>query len=398
MSEERRRTRSKDWRRTWLWNWLVNNKFVAFLLVLLLVFLNILLFIRLSPVFAPIGIALEIIGPPIVFSGILYYLISPLIAWLETKKFSRNSAVVLVLFLIVLLILWGVAILLPILQRQVLSFWNEWPVYWQNIVAQLDDLLNTEAFSDLMVQVNETDLVSVLSEQWATILDATVGGIGSFIGVVAQFFITLFTFPIILYYLLKDGEKLPDYVFQFVPVTVRGKIKQVFSEMNEQLSSYIRGQLLVALAVGILFWLGFAIIGLDYAVTLGVLAGSLNLIPYLGSIVATVPAIVIALVDSPFMLLKVLIVFGIEQIIEGRIISPQILGTNLKIHPVTILFILLVAGRLAGVTGLLLGVPGYAILKIIAGHIFLWYKEYSGLYEEEPEPEPSKALIEKDNK
>lgn len=395
VKEGQRKMRNRDWKQTWIWNWLINNKFIALLFVLLLIFLNILLFIRLSPLFAPIGITLEIIGPPIVFSGILYYLISPMVAWLEKKNFSRQSATVLLLSLLILFVVLGIAIVLPIIRDQIVTFVTEWPVYWENIVTQLDDLLNTEIFSELMVQINETDLVSVLSDQGTTIIDATVGRIGSFIGIVAQFFITLFTFPVILYYLLKDGDNLPDYVFQFVPITIRAKLKQVFSEMNSQLSSYIRGQLLVALSVGIMFWLGFAIVGLDYAVTLGVLAGVLNLIPYLGSIVATVPALVIALVDSPFMLLKVLVVFGVEQVIEGRIISPQILGSNLKIHPVTILFILLVAGRLFGVTGLILGVPGYAILKIIAAHVFLWYRDVSGLYEEGVlKSDPSKALVE----
>lgn len=394
MDEQQKQTRKSKFQNTKLWDWVVDNKFIAFLLVLLLILLNTLLLIEMKELFRPIVLTLQIIGPPIVFAGIFYYLIKPLIGWLERKGMGKNHAVLLVLFLLLLLIIWGIAIVLPIIRDQLISFWNEWPEYWRNFTVQLDDFLNTQAFSDLMTQMNETDIVALLTEQWTNIVDATVGGIGSIIGVVAQFFITIFTFPILLYYLLKEGEKLPDYVFQFIPINIRGKARQVFSEMNEQLSSYIRGQMLVALSVGIMFWIGFSIVGLDYAVTLGFLAGVLNLVPYLGSILATIPALVIAIVDSPFMLLKVLLVFAVEQIIEGRIVSPQILGTNLKIHPVTILFILLVAGRLFGVAGLILGVPGYAVLKIIASHLFLWYKERSGLYrEEDRDPEPSEALV-----
>src|SRR5699024_6422166 len=111
-------------------------------------------------------------------------------------------------------------------------------------------------------------------------------------------------------------------------------------------SQYVRGQLVVAFFVGMMFWIGFSIIGLDYAASIGTLAGFLNLIPYLGSFLATIPAIVVGLVDSPAMFVKVMLVFGIEQLIEGRVIQPQILGSTLKIHPITILFVLLTAGKL----------------------------------------------------
>lgn len=118
----------------------------------------------------------------------------------------------------------------------------------------------------------------------------------------------------------------------------------------------------------------------------------MNIIPYLGSILATIPALVVALVDSPSMLIKVIIVFSIEQIIEGRVISPQILGSNLKMHPITIIFVLLTGGKLFGVVGVLFGIPGYAILKIIVVHIFQWYQSYSGLYENEESYRPEDII------
>ena len=145
-----------------------------------------------------------------------------------------------------------------------------------------------------------------------------------------------------------------------------------------------------------MFVIGYSIIGLNYGIVLGVLAGFLNVIPYLGSFLAMVPAIIVGLVDSPIMLIQVLIVFSIEQFIEGRVISPQILGSNLSVHPVTIMIVLLTAGKVFGLVGFVLGIPGYAVLKVVFLHVFEWYKSYSGLYHEQSQSPPTSNLIEEE--
>jgi predicted PurR-regulated permease PerM len=155
--------------------------------------------------------------------------------------------------------------------------------------------------------------------------------------------------------------------------------------MNAQVSSYIRGQLTVAFAVAIMFMIGFSIIGLDYAITLGIAAGFLNLIPYLGSFLALVPAVFLGIVGGPVLLVKVLVVFVIEQTIEGRVISPLVLGSQLSVHPVTILLVLLTSGKLFGLVGVILGIPAYAAIKVVIANVFEWYKRISNLYEEETE-------------
>ena len=140
----------------------------------------------------------------------------------------------------------------------------------------------------------------------------------------------------------------------------------------------------MAFAVAIMFMIGFAVIGLEYAVTLGIIAGFLNLIPYLGSFLAMIPAIFLAIVAGPFMIIKVLIVFAVEQTIEGRLISPLVLGNQLSIHPVTILLVLLTSGKLFGIIGVILGIPVYAAAKVVITHVFEWYTTISSLYEENP--------------
>jgi predicted PurR-regulated permease PerM len=378
---------------TWFRKWILNNKVVSILLISLLVQLNLLVFSKISYIFSPLKDFISVIGLPILMAGIIYYLVNPLIDWLETKKIPRIAAIILIFIIIIALIVWGVTILIPVIREQTLSLIKNWPIYWGTLVSQADSLLKSDVLSQFQQQVNEItqNLVSSISQQLSNLVNTTVSGIGNVVGVVTNVFVALVTMPFILFYLLKDGKKLPFYFMKVVPTKLRNSTYKLLGQINNQISQYVRGQLVVAFFVALMFWIGFAIVGLEYAVTLGVMAGFLNLIPYLGSFLAMVPVLIIALVTSPAMLIKVLIVFGIEQMIEGRVIQPQILGSNLDIHPITIIIVLLTSGKLFGVTGVILGIPGYAVLKVIIESIFSWYKDASGLYKDDfnPAPEPT---------
>lgn len=385
---------------TWFWKWIVNNKIVSILLISLLVLLNVLVFSKISYIFSPLRDFISVIGLPILMAGILYYLVNPLIDRLETKKMPRIAAIFIIFLIMIALIVWGATTLIPLIKEQTMSLIKNWPTYWDALVSQADTLLKSDILSQFQQQVNDVtqNIMSSISKQASNLVNTTVSGIGSVVGVVTNIFIALVTMPFILFYLLKDGKKLPYHVMKVVPTKLRTPVYKLLGEINNQISQYIRGQLVVAFFVALMFWLGFALVGLEYAVTLGVMAGFLNLIPYLGSFIAMVPVLIIAVVTSPVMLIKVLIVFGIEQMIEGRVIQPQILGSNLDIHPITIIIVLLTSGKLFGIPGVILGIPGYAVLKVIAEHIFAWYKDVSGLYEGNFNPAYEPGLSDKKQK
>ena len=394
MGTEKKSGHSRKWYETWFWKQIIDNQFVTVLLVIFLLALNIFMITRISYIFEPIQIAFSIIGPPIIFAVIFYYLLTPLVDWLEKKRFSRNTAIAFVFSVVILLIIGGMNYIVPIIQRQVASLIDTWPEYWRNFIGQVETLFNIEVLSDFMNQTEDTSVIETLTEQTTSLLNATVGGIGSVIGTITRVFITLFTMPFVLFYLLKDGKQIPYRVSRYIPTKARPTVNKLLIDINRQISYYVRGQLIVAIFVGFMFYIGFSIVGLDFALTLGIFAGFMNLIPYLGSFIATIPALIIAVVDSPFMLFKVLIVFGFEQLLEGRVISPQVLGNSLKIHPVNIIFLLLVAGRLFGLMGVVFGIPGYAIIRIVVSMLFEWYKEHSKLYDEEDTPEISDEVVE----
>ena len=120
--------------------------------------------------------------------------------------------------------------------------------------------------------------------------------------------------------------------------------------------------------------IGFNIIGLPYAFLLGFLAMITSVVPYLGPAIAITPALIIALVTSPIMVVWLGIVWTIVQLIEGKFISPQVMGKSLSVHPITIIFVLLCAGALFGVAGVLIGIPGYALLKVLVTHMYRAFK------------------------
>jgi predicted PurR-regulated permease PerM len=200
--------------------------------------------------------------------------------------------------------------------------------------------------------------------------------------VVKDFLLALIILPFILFYLLKDGKKLPTYILKFLPVPLRSQSFEVMKEINSSISLYIRGQIIVSFCIGLLMLIGFLIIGLEYASLLALIAAFTSVVPYLGPAIAITPALIIAIVTSPIMLLKLIVVWTVVQLIEGKFISPQIMGRNLHIHPITIIFVILTAGNLFGVKGVILAVPGYAVLKVIVTHLFEWIKSRSELYKE----------------
>jgi predicted PurR-regulated permease PerM len=392
----RRGTKSGN-RLSWFEKWFLNNKFVTVLLITLLILLIILVFSKISYLLGPIGSFFSVIGFPLIMAGIFYYMLNPMVTLMEKRGIKRFVGIWIAFVFVLLLIIWGVAILIPIIRDQTIGIVREFPAYWQAIESMTIEFINYDWFTSLQEQINQinADIFNTVSEKLNEVLSNTVSGLGSVVGILTNAFVGIITMPIILYYLLTEGEKLPQSFLQFFPTNLRESIGELLRKINTQISQYVRGQITVAFFVGLMFVIGYAIIGMKFGIVLGILAGFLNIIPYMGSFIAMVPAVIVAIVDSPLMLAKVLLVFSIEQFIEGRVISPQVLGSNLEVHPVTIIFVLLTAGKLFGLTGFILGIPGYAVFKVLLMHIFEWYKEISGLYLDEPdEPEAEEGPVE----
>ncbi|HFR3425905.1 TPA: AI-2E family transporter [Streptococcus suis] len=374
-------------RMSWFFKWFVNNQAVTFFLVTLLVLLTIFVFTKVSFLLKPIGSFIEIILLPMLLTGLLYYLLNPIVDWLEKYKITRTAAISVLFVLIGMLLVWGLAVVIPSIQGQVVSFAQNLPSNIQKIESQVTTLLENEQFEqfrptalEILNKVN--DQIISYAQKFSS---SAVNWASSLISTASQIIVAILIMPFILFYLLRDGQHLNRHVTQYLPTKWRSSVSKVLTDVNAQLSNYVRGQVTVAIIVALMFSVMFSVIGLSYPVTLGVMAGFLNLIPYLGSFLAMIPAVVLGLIAGPVMLVKVLIVFMLEQTIEGRFVTPLIIGSSLSIHPITILFVLLTAGQMYGVLGVLLGIPIYASIKVVVKAAFNWYREYSGLYVEEGE-------------
>ena len=381
------RKKTEKFSETWFFMWILNNQVVMAFLILLLIGLTVLIFTKISPIFSPVIQFLTIIMLPLVISMLLYYLIKPLVLLVEKIGLDRTMAILVIYAILALLLVWGISTAIPNLQDQILILLRNAPSYISRANSETERWLKLPILSNF-----HGNLEAMLSDFSARMVNyaenfstSALSWIGTFASTVARVTVAIILTPFILFYLLRDSQKLKHSFVSALPTRFRETTVRMLSDINNQLECYVRGQVTVAIVIAIMFCIMFKIVGLRYGMTFGILAGFLNMIPYLGSFIAMVPVVIMGLVQGPTMLIKVLIIFVIEQTIEGRFVSPLVLGNKLSIHPITIMFILLTAGSLYGVWGVLLGIPIYASVKVIVKDIFDWYRSVSNLYQDDIE-------------
>lgn len=373
-----------------------STKFIRFLggknllfslITLLLLGCVIYIFNKVSFIFYPFQVLFELVILPGVLAVILYYLFRPLLFFLE-RWIPRIWSILIIFFLAISAITLLVLLVFPFLRDQFTNLVQEFPVYFMAVVESTVTYLNNSGVNELFSKYNfdydkvlmdiTNDLITTVRETFANIASTVASGITGFVSTVTGIILSLVTVPFILFYLLYEGEKFPRFILRIFPPRMRKDAAKVMKDMDHQISHYILGQILVSFCIGIMMTIGFLIIGLDYAFLLGFIAMITSVVPYLGPAIAITPAIIIAVVNSPFMVVKLIIVWTIVQLIEGKFITPNIMGTSLKVHPITIIFVLLTAGSLFGVAGVVLGIPGYALLKVLVKYLFdLFKKRYN---------------------
>ena len=365
--------------------WMLDNKVVSAMLMILLFLIIIFMLHKVEFIFAPVAEFFRAVGAPIIIAGVFYFLLNPMVDWAERRyNFPRIATISIQFLVLAVLIIWGLAVFIPWVSSQIGSLVEEWPTYWHKIVHMVDRFTSNKQFNAINKWFNttNTEISSWLQDYSAEYAKKGLHGVSSVVGTVTSVVIAIITFPFVLFYLLKDGHQMPAYVAKFLPAKARRSFLETLKEISTQISNYIRGQIAVAFAVMIMFAIGYTIIGLPYGWLIAIVAGILNIIPFLGSFLAMVPAIVVGIFVSPIMLISVLIVFMIEQTLEGRLISPKLLGSSMKIHPVTVLIVLLSAGNVFGVLGVIFGVPGYAILKVLVYRFYSWWESTSDIFKE----------------
>jgi predicted PurR-regulated permease PerM len=314
----------------------------------------------LSPVLTPFFVAATIA-----------YLFDPLVNKLQKLKLSRTLAAIIVFFLMIIIVVIMMLIFIPLLQQQIINLVDKVPdmliwiqgVFFPWLNEHLGLSLSLDASHLKKALPNDLKQASSLFNTiWHTVFSSSKT---LFIWVA-----NLLLIPVVLFYLLRDWPKLLNGLQGLVPRRNEPTITALFRECNEVLGAFLRGQLLVMLALGLLYSVGLTIVGLNTSFLIGLVAGLLSVVPYLGFIVGIGAALIAATFQFHDVLhcVYVIIVFVIAQSIEGSVLTPNLVGDRIGLHPVAVIFAVLAGGQLFGFLGILLALPVAAISMVFLRH------------------------------
>ena len=356
----------------------IGGKFIIYiLLIVILLGIAIYLYTEISYIFTPINTIVSSIITPIIVAYVFYYMLNPLVNFFE-KKMSRFIGSLLAIFVGIITVLIVIVGVVPIIVEQTQNLITALPRYIEVVKGYLEEYSDNAYVQVVVEYVNNNLNVSKISEKLVSIATSGAQGVVSSISSTASVLVTM---PFVLFFLLKDASHFNKFVISLLPKKLEKPVAETIDEIDDKVGSYIQGQMLVSLCIGVMLFIGYNIIGLHYAFSLATIAAFLSIVPYLGPVIAITPAMLVAASTSWVMVVKMLVVWGIVQFLEGNIISPNIMGRSMNMHPLTVIFVILIGVNIAGVVGAILGIPVYSILKVLVGKLLLSIRDrYNKFY------------------
>lgn len=332
---------------------------------------------------------------PFVFGILLAYLGDPLVDQLERLKLSRGVAVALGFLVLFILIALLILLIVPLLQTQLTGFFNRLPQYGEWLDQQITAIVSYFELGDgTSSAATFKDLAKEYLPQAGNATKSIVKAISESGGALLNGALTFFLTPVVTFYFLRDWDILVEKIRRLVPMSMRDTVYHLASESDTVLSAFLRGQFLVMIALGTIYAIGLSVIGLQFAILVGFIAGLLSFIPYLGTLVGVVLASVLFLVQTQdwVSLWLVGVVFLIGQSLEGYLLTPWLVGDRIGLHPVAVIFAVLAGGQLFGFVGVLLALPTAAVLAVViryateqymASEVFNRPKQKGSLFDKE---------------
>ncbi|MED4603546.1 AI-2E family transporter [Paenibacillus validus] len=347
---------------------LPKNRVLLGMVYTLLILVILYLLMQLRPMISGVYWFLREILTPFIIALIISYVLNPVVSLLGARKVPRTIAVLLIYALFIMSMTVILMNVIPMLVRQLAELNEHMPDVSFKAQSLVDDLNGLQFLPD-SVRIGIHQSLAKLEDGISLAIADYINGIGNTINKLFMIFII----PFVAFYILKDFQLIEKTTLAIVPRTHRKEIVSMLTDIDTALGNYIRGQFTVCLIVGLLAYIGYWAIGIPYALLLASVVAVFNIIPYLGPFLGAAPALIVASTISIKMLLLVIVVNTVCQILEGNVISPQVVGRSLNMHPLFIMFALLVGGEVAGVVGLILAVPFFAVIKVILQHVFLYY-------------------------
>jgi predicted PurR-regulated permease PerM len=323
---------------------------------------------------------------PFLIAALLAYLGDPLVDHLEARRLPRTAAVVVVFLGLVIMLAASITLLVPVVSAQIKALAESIPIYIEWINTQVLPWLQRR----LDIDVSALDLAAVKDTLSANVRAA--GGAAANIlayvtrsgAALVSWLLNLFLIPVVVFYLLRDWDRFVASIRGLVPRHLEPTVNRLAREADDVLGAFLRGQLLVMLGLSAIYSTGLWLIGVEFALLIGLLAGLVSFVPYLGVIVGVViaSAVVLFQTHDVWQLLWIAIVFVSGQMLEGMVLTPWLVGDRIGIHPVTVIFAVLAGGQLFGFFGVLLALPAAAVLAVLARYARERYKA-STLYDPE---------------
>ena len=327
--------------------------------------------------FAGLIITLLLIGSrvilfPLLSSLALAYMLEPLVEAFEQRGWSRNLSVLATLVLSFILLILALIFVIPSLWSQLVKSYEQLPNALEAGHRILDPLIaQLKTTSPPIYEFIQSLLQKFRSPEQQAEIGATVGkwlqgGLFKLVTATSSL-LDLLLIPFFVFYLLSDYHKMIARVDSWVPPRYRSTVSDLLSRISTIISAYVRNQLVIALAMGVLYALGFAILRVPLALTLGLISGLLNFIPYVGTLTGMVLAVSFSALNGAGLgrIIGILIVFVIVQTVEGYYLTPKLLGEKLNLHPLVVLLGIVVGGNLFGLVGIILAVPVIAAARVI---------------------------------
>lgn len=377
------------------------NKWYRALFWTLTIFLVIWVGTQISFVFQPVKVILALVTVPLIIAGLFFYFLVGIVDYLEKRSGKRGISVAITLTSLLLIVTIVFSVVGPLLVDQVTSLVNALPSIAKELQLQIfavrDSLMENEFLSRFVNENDDmfTEFTNNITSYLGDIFGNVASSVGRLVGFITSAVITIVVIPFMLIYMLLDGKRLPDSIVKWLPKSYETETRKILNDMHNTVKNYVHAQLLVAFFVGITSLIGLWIVGVDYAILLALFMMVTNIIPYVGPFLGAAPAVVVAFIQEPIMAIWVIIVIIVVQQIESNVISPLIQGKSLKVHPLTIIIVLLVAGNLAGIIGMLIAVPTYAVAKVVVQNIVRIYKlrEHKHYLEAEKEEKAESTII-----
>ena len=307
---------------------------------------------------------------PFVVAGMLGWLGDPLVDRLELAGCSRNTAVILVFTLMVLLLALVLVILVPVIEGQVTTLVESLPRYRDWFTGVAVPWFERRSGMQLSVWLDLDHMIELVRSNWerAGGVAATVLGYVSRSGFAVLGWVTnLVLIPVITFFFLRDWDLIVGRVASMVPRDHIETVSRLARESSDVLGGFLRGQFLVMVILGVMYGVGLWAVGLDLGILIGIIAGLLTFVPYLGPTSGVVLGVIAALMQYGDWkhVVGVLAVFGVGQVIESYWLTPKLVGDRIGLHPVAVIFAVLAGGQLFGFLGMLLALPMAAVVNVL---------------------------------